>query len=71
MLLLLPLTLLQVRCLYVWNKVDTVTMEDVDRLAREPHSIVISCNMEASWGVGYLFTLPLKTASVRWVQHDR
>lgn len=34
-----------VRCLYVWNKADTVTMEDVDRLAREPHSIVISCNM--------------------------
>ena len=35
-----------VRCLYVWNKADTVTMEDVDRLAHEPHSIVISCNLE-------------------------
>lgn len=34
-----------VRCLYVWNKADTVTMEDVDRLAREPNSVVISCNM--------------------------
>ena len=33
-----------VRCLYVWNKIDTVTMEDVDRLARKPHSVVISCN---------------------------
>ena len=31
-----------VRCLYVWNKIDCVTMEDVDRLAREPHSVVIS-----------------------------
>jgi len=27
-------------CLYVWNKVDTVSIEDCDRLAREPHSIV-------------------------------
>ena len=42
-----------VRCLYVWNKADTVTMEDVDRLAREPHSIVISCNLEVcGWGWG-------------------
>ena len=31
-----------VRCLYVWNKVDCVSLEDADRLAREPHSIVIS-----------------------------
>jgi len=31
-----------VKALYVWNKADTVTIEDVDRLAREPHSVVIS-----------------------------
>jgi hypothetical protein len=30
----------------VWNKADTVAIEDVDRLAREPNSIVISCNMK-------------------------
>jgi ribosome-interacting GTPase 1 len=35
-----------VRCLYVWNKADTVTIEDIDRLAREPHSIVISAGGE-------------------------
>lgn len=29
------------------SQIDTVTMEDVDRLAREPHSIVIGCN----WGL--------------------
>lgn len=33
-----------VRCLYVYNKADAVTIEDVDRLARLTHSIVISCN---------------------------
>ena len=31
-----------VRCLYVFNKIDTVSLEELDVLAREPHSIVIS-----------------------------
>ena len=31
------------RCLYVYNKIDTITIEEVDRLARLPHSIVLSC----------------------------
>ncbi|TFJ84241.1 hypothetical protein NSK_004232 [Nannochloropsis salina CCMP1776] len=31
-----------VRCLYAYNKIDTITIEDVDRLAREPDAIVIS-----------------------------
>lgn len=35
-----------VRCLYVWNKADSVSIEDVDRLSRDPHSIVISAHME-------------------------
>jgi small GTP-binding protein len=40
-----------VRVLYVWNKVDTVSIEDVDRLARQPHSVVCASgaglNMDA------------------------
>lgn len=32
-----------IRCLYVYNKIDTITIEEVDRLAREPDSVVISC----------------------------
>mmetsp|Transcript_15391 Transcript_15391/g.60156 ORF Transcript_15391/g.60156 Transcript_15391/m.60156 type:complete len:366 (+) Transcript_15391:63-1160(+) len=32
-------------CLYVYNKIDSITMEEVDTLARLPHSVVISCNM--------------------------
>lgn len=35
-----------VNCLYVYNKIDTISMEDVDRIARQPHSVVISCEME-------------------------
>ena len=30
-----------VRCLYVYNKIDTITIEEVDELARRPHSLVI------------------------------
>jgi uncharacterized protein len=35
-----------VRCLYVYSKIDTVTMEDVDALARLPDSVVCSVYMD-------------------------
>jgi len=34
-----------VRCLYVYNKIDTLSIEEVDQIARFPHSIVISIYM--------------------------
>ncbi|RVE69270.1 hypothetical protein OJAV_G00076080 [Oryzias javanicus] len=33
-------------CLYVYNKVDQISIEEVDRLARQPNSVVISCGMK-------------------------
>jgi len=33
-------------CLYVYNKIDQISLEEVDRLARQPHTVVISCNMK-------------------------
>uniref|UniRef100_A0A8D1EBR0 Developmentally regulated GTP binding protein 2 n=1 Tax=Sus scrofa TaxID=9823 RepID=A0A8D1EBR0_PIG len=33
-------------CLYVYNKIDQISMEEVDRLARKPDSVVISCGMK-------------------------
>ncbi|VDL22542.1 unnamed protein product [Hymenolepis diminuta] len=33
------------KCLYVYNKIDQISLEEVDKLAREPHSVVISCNL--------------------------
>lgn len=33
-------------CLYVYNKIDQISIEEVDRLARTPNSIVVSCNMK-------------------------
>ncbi|CAN8008010.1 unnamed protein product, partial [Ixodes pacificus] len=33
-------------CLYVYNKIDQVSIEEVDRLARQDHSVVVSCNMK-------------------------
>lgn len=35
-----------VNCIYVYNKIDTISMEEVDRLARTPNSVVISCELE-------------------------
>ncbi|KAG8346911.1 developmentally regulated GTP-binding protein [Trypanosoma vivax] len=29
-------------CLYVYNKIDTITMEEMDRLSRLPHAVVLS-----------------------------
>lgn len=34
-----------VRCLYVYNKVDALTIEEVDALSRRPDSVCISCYM--------------------------
>lgn len=34
-----------IRCLYAYNKIDTITIEEVDKLAREPDAIVISVRM--------------------------
>ncbi|XP_078096512.1 developmentally-regulated GTP-binding protein 2 [Mustelus asterias] len=33
-------------CLYVYNKIDQISLEEVDRLARQWHSVVISCEMK-------------------------
>merc|ERR1712071_261984 len=34
------------QCLYVYNKIDQISLEEVDRIARQPHSVVVSCNMK-------------------------
>lgn len=35
-----------IKGLFVYNKIDTVSLEDVDMLSREPDSVCISCNLE-------------------------
>jgi len=35
-----------IRCIYVYNKIDQLSIEEVDRLARQTHSTAISCNMD-------------------------
>ncbi|KAI0561454.1 50S ribosome-binding GTPase [Gracilaria domingensis] len=32
-----------IKCLYLYSKIDAVSVEEVDRLAREPNSVVMSC----------------------------
>eukprot|EP01006_Ploeotia_vitrea_P026860 TRINITY_DN59784_c0_g1_i1.p1 TRINITY_DN59784_c0_g1~~TRINITY_DN59784_c0_g1_i1.p1 ORF type:complete len:374 (+),score=19.89 TRINITY_DN59784_c0_g1_i1:36-1157(+) len=40
-----------INCLYVYNKVDTITIEEVNRLAHMPHSCVISCEWDLNLDV--------------------
>ena len=35
-----------VKCLYVYNKVDMCSMEEVDEIARRPDHIPISCQLK-------------------------
>lgn len=35
------------KCIYVYNKIDVIGIDDVDNLARQPNSVVISCNLKA------------------------
>jgi len=39
--------------LYVYNKIDTLSIEEVDELARKPNSIVISIYMDLNIGNFY------------------
>lgn len=39
-------TISYIPCLYVYNKADAVSLEECDRLAREPNTMVISCELE-------------------------
>ncbi|KAJ5619051.1 hypothetical protein N7510_003035 [Penicillium lagena] len=35
-----------IRCLYVYNKIDSVSLEFLDQLAREPYTAVMSCELD-------------------------
>ncbi|KAH8702542.1 putative GTP binding protein [Talaromyces proteolyticus] len=35
-----------IRCLYVYNKIDSVSVDFLDQLAREPHTAVMSCELD-------------------------
>lgn len=35
-----------IKCLYAYNKVDAVSLEEVDKLARKPQTVVMSCKEE-------------------------
>ncbi|KAK9923718.1 hypothetical protein M0R45_032119 [Rubus argutus] len=37
------------KCVYVYNKIDVIGIDDVDKLARQPNSVVISCNLKLNF----------------------
>lgn len=46
------------KCVYVYNKIDVIGIDDVDNLARQPNSVVISCNLKVL--LFHLFNFSLK-----------
>lgn len=39
-------TILDVSSLYVYNKIDSVSLDFLDKLAREDHTVVMSCELD-------------------------
>ncbi|XP_030939464.1 developmentally-regulated G-protein 2-like [Quercus lobata] len=37
------------KCIYVYNKIDVIGIDDVDNLAWQPNSVVISCNLKLNF----------------------
>ncbi|KAL9125453.1 MAG: hypothetical protein Q9217_005351 [Psora testacea] len=35
-----------IKCLYVYNKIDSVSIDFLDKLAREPHTVIMSCELD-------------------------
>lgn len=35
-----------IKCLYVYNKIDSVSLDFLDKLAREDHTVVMSCELD-------------------------
>lgn len=54
-------------CLYFYNKIDTITMEEVDQLARMPHSCVGSVRSEFNVSADHLSDDHLKTNMWRYL----
>lgn len=38
-----------IKCLYCYNKIDTISMEEVNMISLQPNTVVISCNMKLNF----------------------
>ena len=45
------------RDLDVYNKIDAISLEQTDKLARQPNTVVISCEMDLKSAKGYVLFL--------------
>lgn len=43
----------------VYNKIDSIPLEEVDRLSRQPMSLAISCELSLKWVSLFLFLSPV------------
>lgn len=35
-----------IKCLYVYNKIDSISLDFLDKLAKEPNTVVMSCELD-------------------------
>lgn len=42
-----------IKCVYVYNKIDTISIEEVDEIAKDPYNVVLSCE----WDLNYDYLL--------------
>lgn len=51
------------KCVYVYNKIDVIGIDDVDKLARQPNSVVISCNLKVGSTIVFIVSLNVFTGT--------
>ncbi|KAJ3216749.1 Developmentally-regulated GTP-binding protein 2 [Dinochytrium kinnereticum] len=51
-----------IRCVYCYNKIDQISLEEVDKLARQPYTVVVSC--ESDLNLDYLIEYMWKNLSL-------
>ncbi|KCV71565.1 hypothetical protein H696_02505 [Fonticula alba] len=57
------------KCLYCFNKIDQISIEEVDRLARQPNSVVVSCDQ--GFNMDYLVERIWKTLDLSRIYTKR
>lgn len=47
--------ILDIKCIYCYNKIDQISLEEVDKLARQDNTVVVSC--ESDLNLDYLIVI--------------
>lgn len=54
-----------IKCLYAYNKIDAISLQHLRDLAREPHTVVMSCELD----LGIQVWFPYRSSLLNFVRH--